>query len=233
MDASEELAEKLLRHMGFQSVVYEPDGNVPPDFLVDGRIAVEVRRLNQNHDSGSGMRGLEETFIPLWQKIEKLAHSLGPANEESWFVFIRFSRPVPQWKSLEPKLRAALLAFAAKADRSSCVVYEENGFELEVARASQPLEHYFRMGGSSDQQSGGFIVAEMLENIAHCANEKLHKIAVAKSKYNEWWLVLPDHIGLGLSSDDRQQFLAHAKRPAGWDKIVVVDPRDPTSWFEF
>ena len=233
MDASEELAEKLLRHMGFLSVVYEPDGNVPPDFLVDGRIAVEVRRLNQSHDSGSGMRGLEETFIPLWPKIENLVHSLGPAKDESWFVFFRFSRPVQPWKSLEPKLRAALTAFMAQADRSRCVVYEENGFELEVARASQPLEHYFRMGGSSDREAGGFIVSEMLENITHCANEKLQKISRVRNKYKEWWLVLPDHIGLGLSEYDRQQFLAHAKRPTGWDKIIVVDPRDPTSWVEF
>lgn len=74
MDASEAVVEKLLKHMGFESVVYEPDGNTPPDFLADGRVAVEVRRLNQNHDSGDGKRGLEETSIPLWNKVEKLAH---------------------------------------------------------------------------------------------------------------------------------------------------------------
>lgn len=74
MDASEAVVEKLLKHMGFQSVVYEPDGNTPPDFLADGRVAVEVRRLNQNHDSGDGKRGLEEMSIPLWNKVEKLAH---------------------------------------------------------------------------------------------------------------------------------------------------------------
>jgi len=27
-------------------------GRVPPDFLLNGRIAVEVRRLNQNEDTG-------------------------------------------------------------------------------------------------------------------------------------------------------------------------------------
>jgi hypothetical protein len=42
MDRSETLAYNHLVFRGFSSPVYEPDGNVPPDFLLDGRIAVEV-----------------------------------------------------------------------------------------------------------------------------------------------------------------------------------------------
>ncbi len=48
MDQSESHARDYLEHLGLGRVVYQPDGNVPPDFLVDGRIAVEVRRLNEN-----------------------------------------------------------------------------------------------------------------------------------------------------------------------------------------
>ena len=233
MDASEAIAQKLLTHMGFTSVVYEPDGNVPPDFLADGRIAVEVRRLNQNHDSGNGKQGLEEVAIPLWQKIERLVHSLGAPTSESWFVFVRFSRPIKPWKELEPKLKSALMGFKSQPVQASGRVFSDGAFELDVAKASQPLQTYFRMGGSSDHQSGGFIVAEMLANIEHCINEKSQKVANVRSKYKEWWLVLTDHIGLGLDDYDKQQLLAHAKRPAGWDKIVVVSPRDPTRWIEF
>ena len=233
MDQSEAIVEQLLKQMGFQSVVYEPDGNVPPDFVLDGRIAVEVRRLNQNHDAGAGKRGLEEVAIPLWQKIEKLAHSFGRADTESWFLIFRFSRPLKAWNVLEPQLRAALGAFTAQSTRESGRVFDGSNFSLDVARASKPLEHYFRMGGSSDRQSGGFIVAEMLENVAHCAAEKLKKIANVRGKYPEWWLVLTDHIGLGLDEYDKQQFLAHAERPVGWDKIIVVSPSDPTNWMQF
>lgn len=233
MDASEAIVEKLLKHRGFQNVVYEPDGNVPPDFLADGRVAVEVRRLNQNHDSGNGKRGLEEISIPLWQKVEKLGGSFGSSTGESWFLFFRFSRPIKPWKVQEPKLRAALVAFLAQPARNSGRVYTDDNFELDVIRTPQPLEHVFHMGGSSDHQSGGFIVAEMLENITHCASEKLKKIANFRNNYPEWWLVLTDHIGLGLDDHDKQQLLGHAKRPAGWDKIVVVSPSDPTKWLEF
>src|SRR5690606_28651653 len=94
------------RHDLNQTASTKP-GAVHPDFLADGRVAVEVRRLNQNHDSGRGKRGLEETSIPLWQRVEKLAHSFGPATNESWFLFFRFGRPIKPWKELEPRVRAA------------------------------------------------------------------------------------------------------------------------------
>lgn len=232
MDASEAIVEKLLMHMGFTSVVYEPDGNVPPDFLVDGQVAVEVRRLNQNYDSGSGIRGLEEVAIPLWQNIERLVHSLGPPIGASWYVSFSFSRPIRPWKELMPKLKAALIDFQNRSTQASGIVYSNNGIELDVFRASKALQTYFRIGVSSDDQSGGFIVAEMISNIEHCINEKSRKISNVKSRYKEWWLVLPDHIGLGLDDADRQQLLAHAKHPSGWDKVIIVNPSDPTKWFE-
>lgn len=233
MDASEAVVEKLLKHLGFQSIIYEPDGNTPPDFLVDGRIAVEVRRLNQNYDSGDGRRGLEEASIPLWHKLERLAHSLGSGANESWYLYYRFGRPVKPWKELKPKLRSALVEFMAQSERRAGRVYTDGNFELEVIPASQPLEHNFRMGGVSDHQSGGSIVAEMLQNIDHCVTEKLQKIAIFREKYPVWWLVFTDHIGFGLDDNDKQQLLEHVKRPAGWDKIIVVSPSDPTNWLDF
>jgi hypothetical protein len=69
MDESEKLVYEYLVHLGFDSIVYEPDGNLPPDFLVSGTIAVEARRLNQNEVTGTGFRGLEEIAIPLLMKI--------------------------------------------------------------------------------------------------------------------------------------------------------------------
>src|SRR6185437_1149448 len=51
LDLSEELAKKYLQSIGTKSVIYQPDGNIPP----------EVRRLNQNEITDSGYRGLEET----------------------------------------------------------------------------------------------------------------------------------------------------------------------------
>ena len=61
MRRSEEAVDRFLRGLEVGDVRFEPDGNVPPDFLVDERIAVEARRLNQNELLGNGYRGLEVT----------------------------------------------------------------------------------------------------------------------------------------------------------------------------
>jgi hypothetical protein len=49
MNSKEKIAQNYLVSLGFKDIVFEPDGNIPPDFAVEGKIAVEVRRLNQNY----------------------------------------------------------------------------------------------------------------------------------------------------------------------------------------
>jgi hypothetical protein len=233
MDRSEAVVQELLANMGFSNVVYEPDGNIPPDFVINGNIAVEVRRLNQNFDDGSRMRGLEEVTAPLWQKMTRLVESAAETDGNSWFVFFRFSRPVPSWKVLEPEIRDALLEFRASACRRAGTVYSVPNFQVEVGEASQPLETFFRMGGMSDRQAGGWVVAEIISNIRHCASEKLVKVEPYRTKYKTWWLALTNYTGFGLDDYDRQQLLQHLPRPDGWDKVLLVNPSDPTTWVEF
>lgn len=52
MDATENIVSDHLSYRGFANVQYEPDGNIPSDFLLDGNTAIEVRRLNQNYFDG-------------------------------------------------------------------------------------------------------------------------------------------------------------------------------------
>lgn len=234
MDSTEAHVGAHLKHRGFTDVAYEPDGNVPPDFLVNGTIAIEVRRLNQNHFGKSEAKGLEEVAIPLWNKIKKLLASLGaPTRGDSWFVHFRFTRPVEPWRTLEAKLRRALQDFIAAEEHSRRVIASAEGIELEViCKTSKPHESMFAMAGCSDQESGGWLLAEMETNIRHCASEKSRKIEKVKSKYPEWWLALVDHIGYGLDDIDREMFRDQVSVVHSWDRIVIIDPKDHTRWFE-
>lgn len=232
MDRSEAAIKKLLGHMGFSYVVYEPDGNVPPDFVIDGEIAVEVRRLNQNFDDGSRLRGLEEVSTPLWQKMTRLVESIAETDGNSWFVMFSFGRPVPSWKSIKPLLREALYEFRASENKHARTIYSVPNFRVEVAEASQPLETFFRMCTMSDRQAGGWVVAELMTNIQHCALEKLGKVEPYRGKYKTWWLALTNYTGFGLDEYDRQQLMMHFTRPHGWDKIVLINPNDPKNWME-
>ena len=81
MDQSEGHVRDYLEYLGLGRVVYQPDGNVPPDFLVGGRIAVEVRRLNENELTESGgFRGLETDRISTGRKFHALLRSLGSSK---------------------------------------------------------------------------------------------------------------------------------------------------------
>ncbi len=88
------------------------------------------------------------------------------------------------------------------------------------------------MGGMSDRQAGGWVVAELISNIQHCASEKLAKIEAYRTKYKTWWLALTNYTGFGLNAYDRQQLVQHLPRLDGWDKVLLVNPNDPTAWVE-
>ncbi len=89
------------------------------------------------------------------------------------------------------------------------------------------------MGGMSDRQAGGWMVAELISNIKHCASEKLLKVAPYRSKYRTWWLALTNYTGFGLDQYNRQQLLQHLPRLDGWDKVLLINSSDPTNWVEF
>src|SRR5215471_10027052 len=80
MNKDESIAETFLKSLGLGTVTYEPDGNIPPDFLLDNRIAVEVRRLNENLNVGGQIQGLESEDISLGKVIRAALDGLGAGS---------------------------------------------------------------------------------------------------------------------------------------------------------
>jgi hypothetical protein len=226
MDATEKLAEAFLRSIGLHDAEYEPDGNVPPDFAC-GHIGIEVRRLNQ-HDEHS--RGLEVTGRPLIMKCVRLLDSFGPASSgESWFVSFRYQRPIENWKTLRPKLAAALTSFRDNrrgVDVSRISV--SNRFEIALAKSSEPLANYFVLGGYTDYDSGGWIAAELIKNLNIAIADKTKKIEPFEHRYREWWLVLLDSISHAeLDRDEMAAVRENVSRPSEWARILLVNPNAP------
>lgn len=233
MDSTEKIVSDHLSYRGFANVQYEPDGNIPPDFLVDGNIAIEVRRLNQNYFDGNDVVGLEDIAIPLWIKLKRLVADAGPAfGNHSWIVFFRFTRPVEPWKVIEAKVTKALKDFMVAPIRLKGTIVKIGDFELEVLPASKLHATMFVMGGCSDEESGGWLISEMEINIRYCVNEKSAKIAKVRPKYRQWWLALVDYIGYGLDELERELFFDQVSIAHDWDKIILIDPRNPARWFE-
>ncbi|MFZ3115077.1 MAG: hypothetical protein WA133_03795 [Syntrophales bacterium] len=232
MDRSEQVVFEYLSHSGFRDVVYEPDGNVPPDFLIDGRIAVEVRRLNQNEETPNGHRGLEKVAIPLMARVKALLKTLGPSDGESWYVMYRLRRPLPPWDQLAAALRSDLAAFRNNPDRCRATRTVSPKFSVTLIKAGMPYPDFFVPGGFADSDSGGFVLAELSRNIRICVTEKTRKVACVRAKYPEWWLVLVDRIGYGIDERDHEEVRQLFQFEHSWDKIVLVNPLDATQGYE-
>lgn len=234
MNDSEKSVYEYLTNQNLGPVIYEPDGKVPPDFLVDGRIAVEVRRLNQNETTASGHRGLEQVSKPLHALVQKALANVGPpVDGTSWFVFYSFSRPLPRWKELEMLLAVALEQARHRPYLQGEEIRVTRRFRINITRASKPHQHLFVLGGSGDHDSGGFVVSEMARNLRICIAEKTSKVSSVRTRYSEWWLALEDRIGYGaLDESDRIVLRELTQTDQGWNKIVLVNPLKPSSGFE-
>jgi hypothetical protein len=232
MDAAEQLVGTHLQACGFSSIVHEPDGKVPPDWLVDSRLAVEVRRLNQNELTDVRPVGLEEARFPLIAKTRKLLDALGPSvGGESWYVLFGFRRPV-NWSETAGRLKAALQAFRDSAVREPLDHALGRSFWFSLIKAGVPQDHFFVLGGCTDRNAGGFVQSEMLRNIPPLVAEKTRKTAPFRARYAEWWLALVDYIGYGLSADEAAELQKRLQPNADWQKIIVVNPLDARDAFE-
>lgn len=236
MDASERLALQYLESLAIGPVEYEPDGNIPPDFLVDGRIAVEVRRLNQNHEGPDGTyKGLEDLWFSLWPRLKKHLPSLGPSCAgECWYACIDFSRPLDDWKTLRPRLDFALQSFMTNPERQQTTIQITPNFAVDLLRSGKDHGSFFVLGASSDNDSGGWVMGEVERNLRLCIEEKERKIAPYRMKYSDWWLVLADYIDYSMDPEDRETFRSEIMPtiPHAFGKIVLIDPRDHRRAFE-
>ena len=226
MKREEKWVEEYLTHQGFKDIVYEPDGNVPPDFLVNGKIAIEVRRLNQHHIDKSGKpEPLEQLAVPLRERLETLLTALGPpVNGVSWGVSYRFKRP-QLTRDWEPVVREKLQAFQCEAvPADECVIEIDRNFRLRLIRTSKPGGLAFMLMGNTDSNAGGWVIPELENNLALCIAEKTRKIAAYRSRYPQWWLIFIDFVMGGIEEPVR---IKH-----DWDKVIMVHPGNYAAAYE-
>ncbi len=227
MNRDENIVEAYLNLLHLGSVVYEPDGKVPPDFLIDGRIAVEVRRLNQHRQVEGRSRGLEEDSIPLHQKFENLLKAFGKKSDATWFVTYTFYRPILNWRELKTKVSAALFEFLLSPVDEAWRIPINDNFEITTLRASGVHNRTFLSGGHADIDAGGWVVSEVIRNLTVYLIEKTKKVIPYRSKYPIWWLIFVDHIG---HARDEQEVRKHIARPEEWNRVILLSPVDSNAY---
>jgi len=224
MNREEKIVETYLKSMGFKDVVFEPDGNITPDFSIDGKIAVEVRRLNQQFFTKDEVQGLEETRMPLFKLLESSLRVFDSQYQgRSYWVSIRFHRPVQKGNFIKKAIVKALTDFLSRpfpppwdvkvTENIYCHIYPSQVVEGKV----------FRFAGGTDRESGGWVLAEFIKNFNHCVEEKTEKIKGYHDKYNSWWLILVDQIAHGFNKSEKDEVKSLVNVHISWDKVIVLD----------
>lgn len=233
MNREEQITEAYLKSLCHKAVVFEPDGNIPPDFSIEGRIAVEVRRLNQHFFTKDEVRGLEETRIPLFKLLESsLCESDSQYNGCSYWVSIRFHRPVEKGNANKKAIVKVLTGFLHRPYPMPCELKVTEYISLYIFQSEAAIGKVFRFAGGTDRESGGWVMDEFRKNFNHCIEEKSEKIKDYYNKYNSWWLVLVDQIAHGFNESEKAEMKSMITANSSWDKVIVLDSLTGNNIFE-
>lgn len=176
MKKEEKIAKDYLENIS-NDVVFEPDGNIPPDFKLNQDIAVEVRRLNKNIFGGIKPRGLEQEGIPIVRALSKVFREFAsPIPIESYRIKLRFSRPIGKISNIEAAAKSGLSIFLQNKPATPFEIALSRNVSITIYRTNRKNTEIFYIGILSDRDSGGWVGSLYTENINYCIEEKTKKI---------------------------------------------------------
>ncbi len=229
MNKEERIVKQHLKSLGFTDIIYEPDGNIPPDFLIDNKVAVEVRRLNQ-HYNGNAIEDVEYKLIP---KINELCHNFKTFGHSS-FVSIWYKRPIKINKKLINNVKKTLEEHLPYITEQKKYKICEN-LKLEFYPGKKKYDYSYMLGMVDDADQSGAILYETLDSLKIIIDEKSKKIEPYFHKYEEWWLALVDYIRIGQYDQDAEEDIRGCFVPPydNWNKILIISPHLPEYALEF
>ena len=224
----EQIVFDCLTYQGFGNIIFEPDGNITPDLLVDNEIAIEVRRLNQNQIVGDNkLRGFEEDEFEIYGWLNKIMKKVSDDNfVDSAFVAYFYTRPYPDKRLFMKKVKEILIKHKEYIKEEKEYKVSDN-FKIHIFPSPAKLQQQFQYGMNTDGDSGGIVVSLIYENLQRIVDVKEEKTKALKSKYPKWWLAVVDTIGFHPTDENLSQFYDLPKLKYDFDRILLVSGSDP------
>lgn len=235
----EEIAKVWLEMEGHVNI-YRPY-NDPPDYVVNGRHAVEVRRLNRMSVTNGKTRGEEEFLFHLGDVVKGVLEEFGPPppGKHSWYVdcdyvvdLARLLKKQKKKEGFKKKIREFLKSFNCSEIMGFRL---EDGIRLSLRSAYKSLSHKFVLGEVEDPTTG-MVLSELIENIPRCIKEKTDKVKNSNKveEFEDWWLILVDHIcpETIFFGEIREAVRGAVSPEAPWSKIIIINYRDPQRFYE-
>lgn len=204
-NVDEEAAKEWLRENNHNPVQCEDD---PPDYLIDGDIAVEVTRVSRG----------EESTLEALKKVaeEELREYVFPGDQPGWDVYIDciFGRSLPETEETKKIIRAAI----RRLIKCNCNYYEDKNSGIKI----EFWDNSFHSGFELRQVDfdGGVWAGDVARKIQLCIEKKTDKIKSKFHQHKEWWLLLVDHTHLGFGAlvlDTLRNSIGKS-----WSRVVVL-----------
>ncbi len=197
----------LVAHYG-ENVIFEPDGKVPPDFLVNSKFEVEVRRLNKSFSDKGSHEGLEQVTIPIFEVCNEVLRSFDARYQgNSYWVSLQFERPLStSMRQVKKEMEITLETFITSVTTAlPCTLFVNPNIRFTIDASDPITGRVFRPAGGTDRNANGWVIPDYQDNLRHCIIEKSAKVSDYLTKYHEWWLYLLDHMGWGLDEKETEK----------------------------
>ncbi len=214
----EERAKEYLDSLGYKNIEYEKIPNSTPDFLIDNKIAVEVRRLNINYITGN----IENFESQITNNIKKIISNFKCVKfDNSAYLSILLTEP----KQIDDKKRITKKIKEVFEEHQNFINEEKEYFVSDYLSLSftptEKKDTIYKIGSIVSPYSS--INSDLDINMQYCINEKINKINNHKDfNFNhcqEWWLILIDYVAYGMDNDDFKLLNIDKKN---FSKIIIL-----------
>lgn len=208
----------------------------PPDFFVDNRIGVEVRRLTWMTDATRKNQGTEEIEKPLERTISKVLEDAG-APPSGYSVAVScdmLDTFLPEAKVTRKQVGEAVHDYVEILNEAlqswGDPVSWQTQLECRLAMHFYPFSttgagEFTLQQVEAATHLRGWVVKDSIDNINRCIVDKTDKIKNKIHQYPEWWLVLVDHnvfTPLKGEEDEWQEIRNSLGDTKPWSRIVVL-----------
>ncbi|EKO3678065.1 hypothetical protein MRO13_16080 [Vibrio metschnikovii] len=223
----ENIIADLFSGQGY-SIKREPDGNVPPDLLLDDKIAVEVTRLSKMINTHSSPRSIDSDSSSVIAKLKKAINT--PRSNDTqphrYSVTAIIKRPFGN-------LSKATLVIKEKLKEIDNSEFTGDEIRIEISQSISIIiskrnvdsSNGFLLTGIIDLDAGYHDKQVMLASVNFCHTSKAKKVEPYLDRYEEWWLVLSDTITYN-GSDEYIEYIAKNICKSPFSRIIIVNSLD-------
>ena len=231
MNDTEMRAHSLLEALGFTEISNRTNHNVPPDFIANGNVGIEVTRLNRAIFVDGTPIVLDSSFLGIMTAVESVLQEFSNADSDPcFFVSLTLGRPFDK-KSAKKALRERLNGFLASGAPSlgRTLVSKELLIRIEPTQAL--WDRRFHIGGVSDLPRAEYTDDAICGNLLRVAKTKKDKCISGGLSLSKWWLVLENTVSYTVPEDIRESIwaftLANHEVFDFWDKFILFNPLQP------